>query len=43
MENSNAKNLLEMGVRELLRDNNKDTIMEVVESICDEQDSCYGR
>lgn len=43
MENSNAKNLLEMGVRELLRDNNKDTIMAVVESICDEQDSCYGR
>jgi len=43
MENSNAKNLLEMGVRELLRENDKDAIMAVVEGICNEKDSYYER
>jgi predicted ATP-dependent protease len=36
VENSNAKNLLEIGVRELMRDNSKEMIMAAVEEICDE-------
>jgi hypothetical protein len=36
MESSKAKNLLEIGVRELMRDNTQEQILAAVEEICNE-------
>jgi hypothetical protein len=40
VESSKAKNLLEIAVRELLRDNSQEQIINAVETICEEERTC---